>query len=45
MFCDLPYRGKINRGKVAKFWLGDESFLGQVFSLNEYFYPDTNIIK
>ena len=32
------------RGKLTKFWLGDETFSQLIFLLNEYSYP-TNIIK
>ena len=31
MLCRLQYEGKFRRGKVTKFWLGDENFLRQKF--------------
>ena len=31
VFCQVPYRGKIRRGKVTKFWPGDENFADEFF--------------
>ena len=34
----IPYRRKFRRGKVTKFWLGDNNFHRQIFLPDEFIY-------
>ena len=40
----IPYRRKFRRGKVTKFWLGDNNFHRRIFLSDEYFYPTNSFI-